>query len=79
MIGTKLRHLNDANLKKLEEMIQSLPYKVEVKTVNYVNGNWFAHFTIRDTMELVPTKEISEQDINKQKATKKKKKVNRRK
>lgn len=52
--GTRLRHLNASNLSELENMIGSLPDKVEIKTINYAPLNsgganqWIAHFTLHD-------------------------------
>ena len=46
--GTKLRHLNHSNINELENMIEALPNKVEIKSVNYVGSNWYCHFTILD-------------------------------
>jgi len=45
---TRLRHLSNSNLKILEGLIQALPYRVEIKSVNQVGQNWYVHFTIAD-------------------------------
>jgi len=46
--STRLRSLSDKKLKVVERMIDSLPYKVEIKGVNFVDANWYIHFTLLD-------------------------------
>lgn len=45
-LGTKVRHLSDLNLSKLEAQIEGLPFKVEIKNLNFVGGKWYCHFTL---------------------------------
>jgi hypothetical protein len=47
--GTRLRHFHGPNLELLEEEIEGLPYKIEIKGVTLKqNGEWYIHFTILD-------------------------------
>jgi len=53
-MGTRLRHLNHSDLSVLEELIERLPDKVEIKSINYgpiASGaatQWICHFTLGD-------------------------------
>ncbi len=52
--GTKLRHIVGGNLKMLEEQIESMPFRVEIVSINSVAANWYIHFL---TPSLVPDDE----------------------
>jgi len=44
--GTRLRYLNSEKLDDLQDMIESLPYKVEIQAINKVGNQWYIHFLI---------------------------------
>lgn len=66
--GTRLRHLNASSLSDLEEMIESLPEKVEIRSINYApvqSGGaqqWIVHFTLHDRQMSVDVAS-QEQDV----------------
>lgn len=47
--GSRLRHITGSNLKELEDMLEMLPYRVEIITVNKIGMNWYVHFYIPQT------------------------------
>jgi len=57
--GSRLRHVNGERLNDLEDMIASLPYKVEIINVHKVGSQWYVHFYIDDTVK-DPVKVVKE-------------------
>lgn len=48
--GTRLRHINSSRLDEIENILESLPYKVEIVGVNTrSNGEWYVHFLVPET------------------------------
>ena len=47
-MGTRLRYLNGTNLRELQEIIEALPHKIEIKAINNVSGQWYIHFCLND-------------------------------
>jgi hypothetical protein len=47
--GSRLRHVQGNSLKDLEDMLESLTYRVEIINVNKVGANWYVHFYIPQT------------------------------
>lgn len=43
---TRLRHLSDDNLKRLEAKIEALKVPVMMLGLNYVGSTWYAHFVV---------------------------------
>lgn len=58
--GIRLRHIRGSNLEELQLLLEKLPYKVEIITINRMNvGEWFIHFTISDsTFEPMKSPEV---------------------
>lgn len=52
-MGTKARHLSSLNLTELEGQIEALPFKVEIKTWNFIGGKWYCHFNMLEKDFLV--------------------------
>ena len=79
MSTTQLRHLNAPSLEEVERLLESLPRKVEIKSINFAplrNGGaseWIVHFTVDDWVGLSSVEKINQ---SKQKASSKKEKTN---
>jgi hypothetical protein len=49
MVGsTRLRFLGAKKPEVLSKAIESLPFKVEIKSIQFDNKNWFCFFVIPD-------------------------------
>ena len=44
--GTRLRELHGQNLLELQDMLEELPYKVDIVGINKVGAEWYIHFII---------------------------------
>jgi hypothetical protein len=52
-LGTKIRHIVAINKKDAEAQIEGLPFKVEIKAINYVGGKWYYDFTLLEKDSIV--------------------------
>ena len=68
--GSRLRHVQGTNLKELEDMLEILPYRVEIINVYRVGANWYVHFYIPQTAFDSPdvVKEETKSTITKKKS-----------
>ena len=53
--GSRLRHMKDENLLRLEDAVASLPYKVDIINVHKLGPQWYVHFYIPDSVFNKPT------------------------
>jgi len=76
-MGTKVRFLQSANPNELQGLIEALPFKVEIKSIQFVGGKWYCWFTLLQNdsfvMDAYPSNEDKIPPAKKSQKTKKKK------